>query len=111
MLDLLAADSEGERLVGFIQTILQKLVLCLVYTKEDDEQMKIEMEEEANPYQYEEEETGSEEDNYQSSWTYTTRKLATLCFTRLISNYSEHLWQLLEPQVTQFLASPNHLQK
>jgi hypothetical protein len=99
---------------GYLGILVPKIVVNLVFTKEDEFQMKMEMEEENNPYASQEEEDDELEEGGDSRNTncgYTNRKLAVLLLGRLIVQYPADVWALCEPTIQQLLSSPNPLQK
>ena len=42
LLDLIVADGYEENLLKYIDTIIEKVILCMKYTKEDKKEMMIE---------------------------------------------------------------------
>lgn len=43
LLDLIIADSEEEHLLNHMETIIKKVISCLIFTKDDEKQLEIEL--------------------------------------------------------------------
>jgi hypothetical protein len=53
LLDLFDLDTDEEKMKRYLTFVVPKILINLIFTKEDELNVKMEMEEENNPYEYE----------------------------------------------------------
>lgn len=71
--------------------------------------MKMEIEEEVNPYKYEEREEDDDYENYEGGrgydGGYTLRRLAVMSLERLIYSFTEEVWPICQPLIQNSLSN------
>ena len=73
----------------------------------------MEMEEEINPYEYDQDQNDSEDGNFESYGTgergyeggYTLRRLAVMTIDKLLDSYTDDVWNICEPTLKASIAS------